>query len=138
MALEFVSARTGAASPKMVAPTYPAGAARAGQQATVVAIVDFDERGKPSLRSFDFMGDRRYQDDFVESMQEAIARWKIDLERVGGHPVATSLRIPFVFCFAHCEPVPRDQRGQPIDTSRAVALDSAVKLLDARDPLGGG
>ena len=139
MKLAFVSADTGAASPTMVVPEYPKRAItqNAAYTADLFAIVDFDAQGVPSLRSYDYYGERRLRDEFVESTRAAVAKWKIELERVGGHPVATSMRIPFRYCIGGCPPLPREEADKGGDSERAVALDSAVKLLDARDPLAG-
>ncbi|HJW47489.1 MAG TPA: hypothetical protein VJ484_13525 [Lysobacter sp.] len=137
MRLQFLSAHTGAESLPVV-PDFPDGAGRAGDLGAVVAIVDFDARGRPSLRSYEYAGLERSRNDFVAATRAAVKRWRVNLERVGGHPVGTSLRIPFKYCLWECPSLP-ETNGNDTEQhdTHAVALESAVRLLTVQDPFSG-
>ena len=139
MQLQFVSAQTGARMGRPAIPAYPAQAVRAHANAAVVAIVHFDAQGKASLLSYEYQGNPGFRDDFVEATQAAVAKWKVDPELVGGRAVATSMRVPVIYCTGP-KPCPKASPSgiaNGLDDTNPVALDSAVKLLSARDPLSG-
>ena len=138
MQLRFVSAQTGARMAPVDVPHYPVAAVRAHANGMVVAIVRFDERGKASLASYEYEGKDGFRDAFVRATQDAVVRWKVDPELVGGRAVATSMRVPVIYCTSPgpC-PKPRPTDGAGEGDTNPVALESAVKLLSAPDPLSG-
>jgi len=147
MALSFVRASTGAGWVGVVVPNYPAQAARGNVDAKLVAIVDFDEHGKGAIRSYEYDssgGNPRMRKEFLASTEEAITAWKVEPERVAGRPLASSFRIPFVFCVSPRCPFGLDKTDRESvdgsDDKQPVALGSVAKLLTMVEgrTVGGG
>lgn len=136
MQLRFLSAKTGARN-KPALPDYPRAGFYAKATGIVVTIVHFDAQGVPSLRSYEYLGQEEYRDDFVEATKAAIKKSKIELERVGGQPVATTMRIPYVYCINTCPVLPKRENADYRDDTKPVALESAVQLISVSDPLQG-
>lgn len=133
LSLIVKDARTGMRSDKPVVPPYPNAGLSNGINAVVTAIVEFGVDGKGTIQSTDYITSaprQRYEKPFVEAVAKAIAAWRIAPEHVGGHPVAGTMRIPFVFCVdpTWCEKrTPRAKEDEG-DGTTPVALTSATKL----------
>jgi hypothetical protein len=131
LSLSVRDARAGMRSDKPVVPRYPAVGLRDGINAVVTVVVDFDADGKGTIRAVDYTTNakKHYKDHFMKAVNEAVAAWRVEPERVGGHPVAGSLRVPFVFCMSLEWCKKYGAGGEGHDEARApVALNSAVKL----------
>lgn len=137
VAIHVDHASTGAKSSLLAPPRYPLSAARANADAVIVADVAVAEDGTTTVESIDFRGNRPgYRRQFVEATEAAIAQWSFVPERVGGRPLATRMQIPVTFCIttmdcAHKYPAPDGERPRPGPPGQPVALESAVRLIDA-------
>lgn len=141
LSLSVRDAWAGMRSDKPVMPRYPAVGLREGISAVVTAVVDFDTDGKGTIRALDYTTNAkaRYKDHFVKAVNEAVAAWKIEPELVGGHPVAGTVRIPFVFCMSWDWCKSHGYGGEGNDEPPSpVALNSAVKLRTKVEGMGLG
>lgn len=134
-------ASTGARLAAQSPPRYPAAAIRANADAVIVADVAVDETGRITFESIDYRGNRAaYRSRFIEATKAAISEWSFTPERVGGHAVATRMRIPVSFCVTRLD-CDEKYRGE-LEAARpeglgsmgtALALESAVRLIDPID-----
>lgn len=143
MAVRIRTARTGAYADTMSPPRYPPDGYRNGVHASVVTVVDVATDGTATIVEMIYSGSRKHhaaREAFLDATRAAVATWHFIPERVGGHSVATRMRIPVAFCLDSAQWC-KQQRGAeemredagPPDTP--VALESAVRLLT---PLNGG
>lgn len=100
VALHVVSASTGLKPARLVTPPYPTDAALQNVDAVVVALIDFDAKGAPSVRSLEISGGKRLAKQFDEAVRRAVALTQVELEQVDGVPVVGSMRVPYVFCMS--------------------------------------
>lgn len=132
---------TGAVLDTSTPPRYPIHEARNGNSAELVATLDVSPDGSVRVADVQVEASRRGSGKaFVESVREVAVEWKPSLERVGGVPVAASLRVPVQFCgpgdLGWCVKQNRERVERlrakdvsPLPATGAIALESAVKLL---------
>ena len=129
LSLSVKDAMAGMLSHEPVVPYYPTVGLNEGISAVVIAVVDFDVDGKGTIQAIDYTSSAKqyYKSHFVKAVNEAVAAWRIDPELVGGHPVAGTLRIPFVFCMSPswCK---QNLAGADDEPAMPVALNSTAKL----------
>jgi len=131
LSLTVQDAATGMRLDKPVIPRYPAEGIVNEINAVVTTVIDVDADGKASVRSAEYMASmprKRYGKFFLDAVSQAVAAWRIEPERVGGHPIAGSLRIPYVFCTKRCEEWETQRKIGKDQGNLPVALDSATKL----------
>ena len=131
LSLSVRSASTGMNLSNPVVPRYPTAGIVNGVNAVVTAIVDFDVDGKGIIRSTDYTASvprSHYSKHFLKAVNEAVGAWRVEPEKVGGHPVAGSVSIPFVFCVQGDWCARRRASAKDDDASMPVALDSATRL----------
>lgn len=141
MNLSLGDVRTGAVLETITPPRYPLREARNGNSAQLVATLEISAEGEVRAADVEVEASRQGSGAaFVDSLKDVVAEWKPSLERVGGVPVAATLRMPVQFCgpgdMRWCEEYNRERierlRAKQVPTmpaADAIALESAVKLL---------
>lgn len=130
-AISIADAATGAAVVSQLPPTYPIEAARDGIEAEVVSEIEVGADGRAQVLSTGYESSAKGaagRREFLRASSAAIASWRYEPERVGGHPVAGRMRVPITFCLGHRTWCTERQAGQP-DAHQPVPLDSRVSLL---------
>ena len=136
--LRVEDAYTGASSVTVVPPAFPPEALRDGVNAMLVARVRVAADGPAEILEVQSGDDDVYpylERQLAKAVRVAIAKWQFRAERVAGHPVATEMRVPIIFC---AEPSSRrcreleaaeDARPRSGPPGTPVPTDSVAKLL---------
>lgn len=90
--IQFMSA--GVRAVKMVGPAYPTRSLVHGKEGAVVVLVDVNTRGKVLQAHIEQSSGKPLLD---QAALAAAKRWRFAMDRIDGEPVASSVKLPFVF-----------------------------------------
>jgi protein TonB len=133
LALRIVDATTGPRVAAAMPPRYPAQSIRAREAGEVLLRVDVDAGGRASAVAVDrSIAAKRLRDAALA----AVRQWTFVPERVGGHPIASTILLPIRFCLDgyRCPRLPAGQGVGDGDHPRLVGAPT-VRIV-ARNGAG--
>lgn len=133
--------------PMLPAPRYPEVAARMGYESDWILILGVDSEGRATLESIDLTsGPVKRGKFFKQTLQDWVSGLKFTPEQVGGHGVATRMRVPVNFSMRMSgkdQKLERERREDELGSRacmaakgdqlgpRPVAIDSPFRLRPA-------
>lgn len=100
-----------------VGPTYPATALSAGKDGMALVVADIDAHGKVMQTHLDVSSGSPLLD---KAALKAAKRWRFAADRIDGEPVASSVKLPFVFVIGtDADATPFNHRRDASSTRRS-------------------